>query len=141
MRCTSFFVGATGFEPATPWSQTRCATNCATPRERISNCKIKLAFNKQYSRQRITFLLSSGRQDSNLRPPGPKPGALPIAPRPEDFFHLQRTVFLNRRANLVLFFYKSNKMSVKMQNKLIIYKKPMERTVFYDFLSSLYPYP
>ena len=25
-------VGATGFEPATPWSQTRCATNCATPR-------------------------------------------------------------------------------------------------------------
>ena len=28
-------VGATGFEPATPWSQTRCATNCATPR---GNC-------------------------------------------------------------------------------------------------------
>ena len=28
-----FFVGATGFEPATPWSQTRCATNCATPRD------------------------------------------------------------------------------------------------------------
>ena len=27
-----FFVGVTGFEPATPWSQTRCATNCATPR-------------------------------------------------------------------------------------------------------------
>ena len=25
-------VGATGFEPATPWSQTTCATNCATPR-------------------------------------------------------------------------------------------------------------
>ena len=25
-------VGVTGFEPATPWSQTRCATNCATPR-------------------------------------------------------------------------------------------------------------
>jgi hypothetical protein len=24
-------VGATGFEPATPWSQTKCATNCATP--------------------------------------------------------------------------------------------------------------
>ena len=83
-------VGATGFEPATPWSQTRCATNCATPRR---------------------------------------------------LFSPQRTVFLNRRANLVLFFYKSNKMSVKMQNKLIIYKKPMERTAFYDFLSSLYPYP
>ena len=26
-----FSVGATGFEPATPWSQTKCATNCATP--------------------------------------------------------------------------------------------------------------
>ena len=26
------FVGVTGLEPATLWSQTRCATNCATPR-------------------------------------------------------------------------------------------------------------
>ena len=25
-------VGVTGLEPATLWSQTRCATNCATPR-------------------------------------------------------------------------------------------------------------
>ena len=25
-------VGMTGFEPATPWSQTRCATSCATSR-------------------------------------------------------------------------------------------------------------
>ena len=25
-------VGKTGFEPATPWSQTRCATTCATSR-------------------------------------------------------------------------------------------------------------
>ncbi len=29
---SAFVVGVTGFEPATPWSQTRCATNCATPR-------------------------------------------------------------------------------------------------------------
>ena len=29
------FVGVTGFEPATPWSQTRCATNCATPRNQL----------------------------------------------------------------------------------------------------------
>ena len=28
----STLVGATGLEPATSWSQTRCATNCATPR-------------------------------------------------------------------------------------------------------------
>ena len=32
-----FFVGVTGFEPATPWSQTRCATNCATPRRTAFN--------------------------------------------------------------------------------------------------------
>ena len=30
-------VGRTGFEPATPWSQTRCATNCATSRNSITN--------------------------------------------------------------------------------------------------------
>ncbi len=28
----STLVGATGLEPATAWSQTRNATNCATPR-------------------------------------------------------------------------------------------------------------
>ena len=28
----SFGVGVTGLEPATAWSQTRNATNCATPR-------------------------------------------------------------------------------------------------------------
>ena len=27
-----FLVGVTGLEPATAWSQTRNATNCATPR-------------------------------------------------------------------------------------------------------------
>ena len=32
------FVGVTGFEPATPWSQTRCATNCATPRITVFIC-------------------------------------------------------------------------------------------------------
>jgi hypothetical protein len=29
--------------------------------------------------------LSSGRQDSNLRPPGPKPGALPACATSRDF--------------------------------------------------------
>ena len=28
----AILVGVTGLEPATLWSQTRCATNCATPR-------------------------------------------------------------------------------------------------------------
>ena len=33
-RCSDFLpvVGVTGFEPATPWSQTTYATICATPR-------------------------------------------------------------------------------------------------------------
>ena len=35
----STLVGATGLEPATSWSQTRCATNCATPRCFESGCK------------------------------------------------------------------------------------------------------
>ena len=34
---TFAFVGATGLEPATAWSQTRNATNCATPR--FCGCK------------------------------------------------------------------------------------------------------
>ena len=29
------FVGVTGLEPATAWSQTRNATNCATPRKYV----------------------------------------------------------------------------------------------------------
>ena len=33
----STLVGATGLEPATAWSQTRNATNCATPR--FCGCK------------------------------------------------------------------------------------------------------
>lgn len=34
-------VGVTRFELATPWSQTRYATNCATPRLR---CKVTILF-------------------------------------------------------------------------------------------------
>jgi hypothetical protein len=30
-------IGAAGFEPATLWSQTRCASPCATPRLRSSS--------------------------------------------------------------------------------------------------------
>ena len=52
------------------------------------------------------FLFLSGRQDSNLRPPGPKPGALPIAPRPENGFHLRSTLLRNTTptvSSIVLF--------------------------------------
>ena len=33
--CFILTVGVTGLEPATAWSQTRNATNCATPRFRL----------------------------------------------------------------------------------------------------------
>ena len=69
----SFFVGATGFEPAAAWSQTRSATGLRyTPLHE---------YNKN---------LKSGRQDSNLRPPGPKPGALPgcATPRFASYFSI-----------------------------------------------------
>jgi len=37
------YVGETGFEPATPWSQTRCATTAPLPElqliHSIKNCK------------------------------------------------------------------------------------------------------
>ena len=55
----AFFVGVTGFEPATPWSQTRCATNCATPR----NCfKSLLNYSRMVSNtgmQRYNFFSTS----------------------------------------------------------------------------------
>ena len=34
-------VEVTGLEPATAWSQTRNATNCATPRFRFAGAKVR----------------------------------------------------------------------------------------------------
>ena len=84
-----FHVGVTGFEPATPWSQTRCATNCATPRITEKRKTKKVRKNKCQARQSkktLAKLELSGWQDSNLRPPGPKPDALPTALHPESLF-------------------------------------------------------
>ncbi len=36
----SFEVEVTGLEPATAWSQTRNATNCATPRSNFAGAKL-----------------------------------------------------------------------------------------------------
>ena len=49
-------------------------------------CSIRLSYG-------VCLIVSeSGRQDSNLQPPGPKPGALAIAPRPEqNLFNLVAT--------------------------------------------------
>ena len=49
----------TGFEPATPTMARWCSTTELLPHFLL------------------TFCIQSGKQDSNLRPPGPKPGALP----------------------------------------------------------------
>ena len=57
-------VGATGFEPATTCSQNRSATGL-----RYTPLTIE-AITRSNN-------LKSGRQDSNLRPPVPKTGALP----------------------------------------------------------------
>ena len=38
-----FLVGVTGLEPATAWSQTRNATNCATPRMHLKVCSFSNA--------------------------------------------------------------------------------------------------
>ncbi len=57
------FVGVTGLEPATAWSQTRNATNCATPRIELLRCKScsELGFKKS-PRKRIlmTFVGVTG---------------------------------------------------------------------------------
>ena len=66
-------VGATGFEPATTSSQNRSATGLRyTP---------LLNLPKDYLRE------MSGRQDSNLRPPVPKTGALPGCATPRLFLY------------------------------------------------------
>ena len=55
-----FCVGVAGFEPATPCSQSRCASRTALCPDLQNH---------------FTFNLS-GYQDSNLGPPAPKAGAL-----------------------------------------------------------------
>lgn len=66
---------------------------------------------KAYKKKRGTYLsiyssfCQSGRQDSNLRPPGPKPGALPGCATPRDQpiseLRVQRYVFFLKRANFI----------------------------------------
>ena len=60
-------VMAAGFEPATVCLEGRCSIQLSYESKLIWSEEKKL----------------SGRQDSNLRPSGPKPDALPPAPLPE----------------------------------------------------------
>ena len=108
------FVGATGFEPAAAWSQTRSATGLRyTPntmqKETLGNCRgdrirtcgrlvpnqerYRAALHPEYYAEGDTWKLS-GRQDSNLRPPGPKPGALPGCATPRCITRKCRSSYL-----------------------------------------------
>ncbi len=59
----SYFVGATRFERATPCSQSRCATSCATPRSLTGTAFISsvLAVHTPVSAQKTVFAVLSFR--------------------------------------------------------------------------------
>ena len=44
--CFALYVGETGFEPATPWSQTKCANRTALHPELNYGCKDRVIFVK-----------------------------------------------------------------------------------------------
>ena len=82
-------VGVAGFEPTTSWSQTRRDNRTTLHPEgdhdRIRTCDRLLRRQMLYPTElrdlkfkKLTMpqKIKSGWQDSNLRPPGPKPGAI-----------------------------------------------------------------
>src|SRR5688572_17517820 len=64
----------------------------------------------------VISLTLSGRHDSNVRPPGPKPGALPAAPRPET------PNSVNRRRHLTAIWHEivQNEMRLYIIRKILI---------------------
>ena len=78
----TYLVNPAGFEPATVCLEGRCSIQLSyesSPYLGVGNSNVA-------SPNRIPkdpVLALSGRQDSNLRPSGPKPDALPPAPLPE----------------------------------------------------------
>ncbi len=102
-----FFVGATGFEPATPWSQTRCATNCATPRKRFF---IYTVVSPVYD---TTSFCCRGDRIRTCDPLVPNQVRYQLRHAPRTFSVLLDILFSNERANLVLFFNNSNNFAHK----------------------------
>jgi hypothetical protein len=116
-------VGKTGFEPATPWSQTKCSTKLsyfpqimARPEEVESTTfwsvvrrSIQLSYGRKLSKS--TFILYQTKFDmstsffgaaertwtsTGLPPLGPQPSASAIPPRPHTFQrHLLSYQFIN----------------------------------------------
>ncbi len=72
-RAERRMVGATGFEPATPRSQSECATNCATPRNQIFDVQF------QITQAGVGW---GERRGSNPRLSEPQSDALPTELRP-----------------------------------------------------------
>ncbi len=64
IKIVSFFVSAKGFEPLTVCLEGRCSIQLSYAPLNVILLKL------------IKLIKKSGRQDSNLRPPGPKPGAM-----------------------------------------------------------------
>ena len=65
--CFQMKVGVTGLEPATAWSQTRNATNCATPRKTlvktsvVFKCGAKVRIILELTKFLRNFLQHSGK--------------------------------------------------------------------------------
>ena len=70
-------VGAERFELPTLWSQTRCATRLRYAPNRYTKIQIIMAMTFKYLIKQGGKKRWSEQRDSNSRPSGPKPDALP----------------------------------------------------------------